>query len=127
MSRTAGSRCAVRYVALGQVAATPAARYATSSSRCRAAGRDITLRGPEPSAASVALAASADAPVSAGAPASADTPACMAAPASAAAPACGASAVPAPGPRPAQFVGSLLSTVPQSRVGPARLVRGPAS
>src|SRR4030088_2178556 len=99
MSRPAGGGCAVRYVALGQVAATPAARYATSSSRCRAAGRDITPRGPEPPAASVALAASADAPASAGAPASADTPAWMtapapgAAPASAAAPACGGSAV----------------------------------
>src|SRR5215472_5262986 len=113
MSRTAGSWCPVRYVALGQVTPIPAATYTTSSNRCRAAGRaamDRHPRGPDGSVPAVLVAVL---PLAEAASPAGGAPAVRAVMAGGAPVACGA-AVSAPGPRPAQFAGSLLSTVPQS-------------
>src|SRR5580698_3426723 len=103
MSRTAGRWPAVRYVGSGQVAATPAARYATSRVRCRGTGRPAQPRHP----------ARPGAPVPAGA-------ALGVLSGLAGWPGAGADRVLAPagpprpvsGPRPAAPVGSLMSTTP---------------
>src|SRR5215469_1953250 len=121
MSRTAGSWCPVRYVALGQVAPIPAATYTTSSSASRAAGREATERHPRCPDGSVPAALVAVLPLAATAATASPAGAAVVravvvcgVPVVCGAPVACGTAVSAPGPRPGQFAGSLLSTAPQS-------------